>query len=116
MAKAQPHKRLVNACLQVLATRRVLAWENKTGGRKIQRPDGTLRWLEWGKKGSADIIGCMPNGRFLAVECKVGRDKLSPGQATFLADVLNHKGFGYVAEDNTDGLLAELDATLGVRT
>jgi hypothetical protein len=37
--------------------------------------------------GSSDILGVLPGGRFLAVECKAKGGKLSPEQERFLAEV-----------------------------
>ena len=66
-----------------------MAWNNPSGAVKIAD-----RWLHFGKKGSADILGCLPGGRFLAVECKVPDGRLSPEQKQFLADV---RGLGGLA-------------------
>jgi hypothetical protein len=43
--------------------------------------------MSFGLKGSADILGCLPDGRFLAVEVKAARGVLSPEQREFLADI-----------------------------
>ncbi|MDR0474188.1 MAG: VRR-NUC domain-containing protein [Treponema sp.] len=44
--------------------------------------------MRFGKVGSSDILGVLPDGRFLAVECKAPKGgRLSPEQKRFLADV-----------------------------
>jgi hypothetical protein len=44
--------------------------------------------MRFGKTGSSDILGVLPDGRFLAVECKAPEGgKLSPDQKQFHADV-----------------------------
>jgi hypothetical protein len=43
--------------------------------------------MHFGLKGSADILGCLPGGRFLAVETKAERGRISPEQRQFLADI-----------------------------
>jgi hypothetical protein len=78
-----PEGRVKAACLRYLEKRGILAWNNPTGAVRIA-PD---RWLRFGKKGSADILGCLPGGRFLAVEVKAAHGRLSPEQREFLADI-----------------------------
>jgi hypothetical protein len=43
--------------------------------------------MRFGKVGSSDILGILPGGRFLCIECKApDRGRLSPEQKQFLAD------------------------------
>jgi hypothetical protein len=72
-----------------------MAWNNPTGTVRIA-PD---RWLHFGKKGSADIIGCLPGGKFLAVEVKAPGGRLSPEQREFLETVRQQGGLALVARD-----------------
>jgi hypothetical protein len=60
-----PEGRIKAACLSYLERRHIRAWNNPTGAVRIAD-----RWVHLGKKGSADIIGLLPEGRFLAVEVK----------------------------------------------
>jgi hypothetical protein len=78
-----PEGRVKAACLRYLEKRCIKAWNNPTGCTRIA-PD---RWIRFGKKGSSDILGCLPGGRFLAVECKAEHGRLSPEQREFLADI-----------------------------
>jgi hypothetical protein len=78
-----PEGRVKAACLRYLEKRGILAWNNPSGAVRIA-PD---RWLHFGKKGSADILGLLPGGRFLAVECKAAHGRLSPEQRQFLEDI-----------------------------
>jgi hypothetical protein len=43
--------------------------------------------MRFGRKGSSDILGVLPDGRFMAVECKAPNGRLSPEQKQFLADI-----------------------------
>ena len=44
--------------------------------------------MRFGKKGSSDILGILPGGRLLCVECKAQNGgRLSPEQKQFIADV-----------------------------
>jgi hypothetical protein len=45
------------------------------------------KFMSFGLKGSANILGCLPDGRFLAVEVKAARGVLSPEQRDFLASI-----------------------------
>ncbi len=76
---------LVKACLQYLnMVAGALARRNNTG----KLIDRTGRPVTFGLGvGSSDIIGCLPGGRYLAVECKIGKNKLTLNQKLFLESV-----------------------------
>lgn len=46
-----------------------------------------------------DIIGLLPTGKFLAVECKRPGEEPRPNQELFLDDVRRHGGVGVVAHN-----------------
>ena len=50
------------------------------------------------RRGIADIVCCI-KGRFIAIEVKVGKDKLRPSQITFLQGVINDGGIGLVVHE-----------------
>lgn len=50
------------------------------------------------KKGVSDIIGIY-KGKFLAVEIKIGKDRLSPEQIGFLKNIAHCGGYTFVAKD-----------------
>jgi hypothetical protein len=93
-----PEGRVKAACLRYLEKRGIKAWNNPSGAVHIA-PD---RWLHFGKKGNADILGILPGGRFLAVECKAAHGRLSPEQREFLADIKSLGGFAVVAKSWQD--------------
>lgn len=70
---------LVRDCLKYLNLRNVYAWRNNTGG--LKKGDHFIRF---GSVGSPDILGILPYGRLLCVECKVGKNKLSRSQEDWL--------------------------------
>lgn len=79
---------LVNAVLQYLSLRGILAWRNNTGSARM--PSG--RWVAFGVKGMPDVLGCLaPHGRTLAIECKTGTGRLSKDQKAVI-DNLNAAG------------------------
>ena len=73
---------ILNGCLQYLQTRGIYHWRNNTGAVRI----GPGRFMHFGKVGSSDILGILPGGRLLCVECKASDERLSPEQKQFLAD------------------------------
>lgn len=73
------------------------AWRSSSTGIYDQRV-GAYRTAP--KKGVADILAIMPpSGRLIAIEVKIGKDKLSPEQAGFLANIEHAGGLAYVAKD-----------------
>jgi hypothetical protein len=63
--------------------------------------------MRFGKVGSSDIIGLLPDGKFLAVEVKTPHGRLSPEQSAFLEKVRGLGGVAIVARS-----FRELDAAL----
>lgn len=88
-----PESVVLNSCLGLLNLMGIFAWRNNTGAYKA-KSNRTLkeRVVYYGKKGSADIIGILPDGRFLAVECKRESGKASPDQLLFLSNIKANKG------------------------
>jgi len=79
-------------CLEYLNLKGVFAWRNNTGAVKVKS-----RFIKFGYKGSSDIIGILPNGRFLAIECKrENGGVLSQEQKEFLQTILKNKGLALV--------------------
>ena len=78
--RGKPEERVKAACLRYLEMWGITAWNNPSGAVEVR----SGQWLHFGKKGSADILGCLPGGRFLAVEVKAPDGRLSPEQKQFL--------------------------------
>lgn len=79
---------LTKTVIDWLRWKGILAWRNNNGAvfdpkRGIHRkpPPGSL-------KGIPDILGILPDGTFLGVEIKTGKDKLSPEQNDFLSQAI----------------------------
>jgi len=89
---------VVQACLEYLGIYGAFVWRNNTGSLKdkINRP------VFFGKPGSSDILGLLPGGRFIAVECKSKKGKLSENQKDFLAEVERLGGLAIVARSVDD--------------
>lgn len=75
--------------------------------RKIGCSVDIITTMGFSRKGTADIIGCLPNGRFLAVEVKRPRLKPTELQKEWLDEKLRLGGVCFVAysvEDAKDKL------------
>jgi len=53
------------------------------------------------KKGVSDILGCL-GGYFIAIEVKIGKDRLSPEQEGFLKNIQAVGGITYIAQHFDD--------------
>lgn len=68
-----------NQCLSYLSVRKIFHWRQNTGSFQVKD-----RYIQCGVKGMADIIGILPDGRFLSVEVKRSRGgRISPEQKAF---------------------------------
>jgi hypothetical protein len=89
---------VLRACLEYLAVKGVFAWRNNTGGVQV---DGK-RFVRFGIKGSPDILGVMPDGRFLGVETKSAKGRQTAEQREFGEAVRERGGVYIVAKSVLD--------------
>lgn len=54
------------------------------------------------KRGIADIIGLLPNGRLLAIEVKTSKGKITGNQEMFLDAINQNKGIAIIARSTDD--------------
>lgn len=93
---------LVKAAIDFLTMKGIRAWRENSGGMTATH-NGKKRFVKFsGAPGKSDIIGILPNGRFLAVECKTGKNKPTEIQQAFLAMVKDAGGLAIVAWDLDD--------------
>jgi hypothetical protein len=83
----------------------VFCWRQNSGALTTPA-GGFLRSADI--NGVADIIGLLPGGRFLAVECKSDRGRQSPAQRTFQAMVEEAGGLYVLARGIDDLIKAKL--------
>lgn len=76
--------------LQYLRWRRIPAWSTHSSRNRPETP------------GMADILGVLPGGRFLAIECKAEAGKASELQLDFMASVNAVGGLAFVARSVED--------------
>lgn len=107
----QTETQLVKACLAYLQTRRILAWRQNCGAGKIGN-----RFVRYTSiNGISDVLAVLPTagwnegGKLLCVECKVGKNKPTDDQASFLAAVNDAGAVGLVVRDVSE-LVAFIDA------
>lgn len=86
-------KDVKNFIIDHLRRLRVFCWNQPTVGI----PDGQGGFRTTGNRGVADVIGILSGGRFLAIEVKTEKGKVSEYQADFLRNVNEHGGVGIVA-------------------
>ena len=102
MDRGQPENEVLKQCLEYLQIKGIFAFRNNTGAVKIGK-----RFIRFGYAGSSDILGILPDGRFLAVECK--REKggvVSPVQKMFLKEIQDNNGVACVVHSAKE--LAEI--------
>lgn len=76
-------------------------WRNNTG--RFLNPNGQL--VKFGLcVGSSDLIGITPDGRFLAIEVKGNRGKVSEHQKNFINHVISKGGIAGVARSAEDAI------------
>lgn len=89
---------IVAQCLEWLAIHRIFAWRNNTGAYKTK----TGAFVRYGHVGSADILGILPGGRFLAVECKTATGRQRSAQQVFEKMVTGSGGLYILARSTGD--------------
>lgn len=90
---------LVKQCLDLLALRGVFAWRQNQGAVSGEYK-GKRRFIRFaGADGISDIIGVLPGGKMLAVECKMPGNKPTPEQLDFMQKVRHQGGIAVVIYD-----------------
>lgn len=68
---------------------------------------GIFTWKQWQgpmsqPRGVSDILGILPDGRFLAIEVKTRTGRVSEYQASFLYEITKNGGVAFVARSVED--------------
>ena len=94
MSRVPREGEIQTAILLLLKVLRIPAWRANTGAFKGEY-QGRARFVRFGVKGQADILGLLPpSGRLLALEVKRPGGKLSPHQDAFLRTIRDAGGIG----------------------
>jgi hypothetical protein len=104
-------KDVVKACLQYLRLVGVFAWRQNQGAVKVTPASGPRRFFRFASaEGISDIIGVLPGGRLLAVECKREDGKVRESQERFLSAVRAKGGLALVVRSVTE-LIAAIEGS-----
>lgn len=90
-------QQLINTVLEYLNILRIPAWRMNSGAFEIQN-----RFVTFGTKGMSDIIAILPDGKFLAIECKRQDGKVSALQKEFLRIIKENNGEAIIARSLED--------------
>lgn len=104
---------VVASCIKWLWQMGCFIWRNNSGAYK---PANSNSYVVFGKKGSPDIIGLTPHGRFIGVECKrPGGKGLEPHQEAFRDKVEANNGLYILARslDDLEAMKAEILGSMG---
>lgn len=101
--KVIPEKAIENQILRWLSISGIFAWKNQSVGiydpiKKIYRRSNNPYHI----KGVSDILGILPDGRFLAIEVKSKTGKPSPEQVRFIKTINESGGLAFVAKSLED--------------
>ena len=84
--------------LQFLWYNNIYSWRNNSGAYKTEAG----HYVRYGFKGSADILGILPDGRFLAIEVKKPKTNPTKEQKLFLKNIEVNGGVSFVARSLED--------------
>lgn len=102
---------IVYACLEHLALRGIFSWRNNTGAVEVEG-----RYIRYGLPGSPDILGILPDGKFLGVECKTPEGRQRRLQKRFQGATEENRGIYILARSSADLASALEDLGYGVAT
>lgn len=57
----------------------------------------TNSYIPQSRRGISDLLACSPKGRFIAIEIKCGKNKVSQEQQDFIDEVKKKNGFAFTA-------------------
>lgn len=80
----------------------IFTWKTKTVGTFDSKLGRFRKSSPMYRKGVADIIGILPEGRLLAIEVKSQKGRLSPEQKIFLEEINTRGGVAFVARSVSD--------------
>lgn len=83
------------AIIDYLRLKKFVAFKHHSTGSTIR--EGKAVFFKHGDRGIADVIGCSPSGRFIAIEVKKKGGKPSEEQIQFIESVNASGGIGIIA-------------------
>lgn len=95
-------KQIQNHILGYLKSKQIYAWQCNTHGTFDQKLGRFRKSGAWHIRGVSDILGILPGGKFLAIEVKSKKGRLSVEQKIFLEEISNRGGVAFVARSIED--------------
>jgi len=80
----------------------VFAFRVNSAGIYDSRSGVYRRPSKYFMKGCSDVLGCLPDGRMLAIECKAIKGRLSMEQSAFISKIQAQGGLAMVARSVED--------------
>ena len=116
---ARKESEIQREILRYLQARGIFAWKAGVGAMRAVYKN-TPRFVRFGQEGMSDIVGVLPNGRFLAIEVKRPGGRVTTAQKVFMGHVNLKYGLAFIAhsvEEVNDRLSreGELNAYHGQR-
>lgn len=107
MTKILPEREqdLVNAIIQLIQMRGGWAIRINSGMTVVEGAKGKKRMIRGAPAGTSDIIACY-RSRFVAIECKIGRNKMTVYQEDFMHRISHAGGYHVLAYSQDDVIRA----------
>lgn len=120
---SRPENEVVAACFKYLQLRGCFVWRNQSRTIMVPGKGGKMRPMFFGIPGSPDILGMLPGGRFIGVECKrplgprggTNGSVQSDDQKAFQRECERTGGL-YVLARSIDDVMAALGEQQGARS
>lgn len=94
---------IVRDCLEMLRSRGIYAWRQNGGGKTEKDAGGRKHFVRFAAvPGISDIIGLLPGGRLLAIECKRPGETPTEHQHAFLSAIRRRGGLALLITDARD--------------
>lgn len=116
MSKVIPEKIIQAQILNYLTMNGLYIWRNNStavfdASKKVFRKARSKHSIN----GSSDILGILPDGRFLAIEVKSATGRASPDQIKFINAINSNGGLAFIAR-SIDDVIKHLDQYLKFKT
>jgi hypothetical protein len=85
---------ILKTALAILRANGIFAWRNNTAAF-FPESDGRRRCVRCGLPGSSDILGILPDGRFLGLEIKRKGERPRPDQVEFMRQINMSNGVAF---------------------
>ena len=98
MVKREPKEsEIQQAIIEYLHTLKIYCWRNNTTGVYSEKAGCFIKSGQGTLKGVSDILGILPDGRFLAIEVKRPKKLPTTEQSEFIRMINRNGGIAFVA-------------------